>query len=95
MSIDSPTYVTGKPTNINPAALLRRADPAYQPPTWEDVRALKEISGETGGALAKRVDVDPRQFRRWTAPPDASNNRPIPYAAWRLLLLELGLAEAV
>lgn len=93
MSIEHPKYSTGNKQSINPSALLRRSEPGYQHPTWEDVRALKEISGETGGDLARRVDVDPRQWRRWTAPPNANNSGSIPYAAWRLLLLELNIVQ--
>jgi hypothetical protein len=77
---------------LRPGTLLRFTDPAYEAPTHEDLRALKEISGKTGGELAALVGLqDARTFRKWTAPPEANQRAQIPYAAWRLMLIELGM----
>src|SRR5690625_5728177 len=94
MSEGDPLYRTANSdTAITPRALLRSDDPAYQRPTYQDLRALKDRSGETGGSLAQRLAVDPRTWRKWTAPPEAKNAQQIPYAAWRLLLVERGVVE--
>ncbi|WP_085944393.1 hypothetical protein [Hahella chejuensis] len=67
------------------------ASPNYHPPKESDVRLLLRIAGLTGAEAGKLVGVDARSVRRWCAPPDTSNHRPIPYSAWRLLLIEAGL----
>lgn len=36
---------------------------------------------------------DQRTWRRWSQDSDAPGSRQIPYSAWRLLLLELGLTK--
>src|SRR5690625_1310334 len=96
MSEEYPTYRTANSdTEVNPRTLLRSTDPGYERPTYADLRALKDRSGETGGRLAQRVGVDPRTWRKWTAPPEAKNAQQIPYAAWRLLLVELGVVEGL
>lgn len=77
---------------LRPGTLLRFTDPGYEPPTHEDLRTLKTLSGKTGGELAALVGLqDARTFRKWTAPPDANQRAQIPYAAWRLMLIELGM----
>jgi len=93
MSEEIPSYGANTAAKIKPACLHRYSDPEYQPPGYEDVVALKSVSGRTGGDLAKLAGVEPRTFRKWVAPPDARNSAKIPYSAWRLLLIELGLVE--
>lgn len=78
---------------LNPNSLYRSVDVRYEAPTFEDVRALKALSGETGSGLASRLGVDPRAWRRWAAPPESASAQAIPYPAWRLLLIELGVVE--
>src|SRR5690554_1449059 len=78
---------------VNPSSLYRSVDARYKAPTFEDVRALKALSGETGSELAARLGVDARAWRRWTAPPGSVSAHAIPYPAWRLLLIELGVVE--
>ena len=83
--------VPGRP-KLRPGTLLRFTDPAYEAPTHEDLRALKELSGKTGGELSAIAGLqDSRTFRKWTAPPEANQRSQIPYAAWRLILIELGM----
>lgn len=95
MSEDHAIYkVDGTPPEIRPAALLKFDDPGYQPPTPADVRALKAASGLTGRELCILVGIeDQRTWRRWSQDSDAPGSRQIPYSAWRLLLLELGLTK--
>ena len=78
--------------SLPPGTLLKFTDDNYQEPTAEDVRTLRALSGLTGRELAELAGIaDQRTFRRWTTPPGASGARQIPYAAWRLLLIETGM----
>ncbi len=70
------------------------SDPEYQPPTWEDMRALMLLQGWTGSDVALITGVQGRTVRKWASPPNTSNHTQIPYAAWRLLLLEARLASS-
>lgn len=72
-------------------SLLPFNSPEYQPPSWVEVRAVVRRLRMTGSELADFVGVQPRTVRKWLAPPDAANNSPIPYAAWRLVLVEAGI----
>ena len=90
MSEDHALYrVNAKPGNLPAGTLLKYHDPGYQDPTANDVRTLKDISGKTGRELGEIAGVEPRTFRKWTAPETANQKTKIPYAAWRLLLIEL------
>tara|TARA_R110000772_G_scaffold155953_1_gene267037 strand:+ start:2103 stop:2459 length:357 start_codon:yes stop_codon:yes gene_type:complete len=93
MSEDHAKYtVSTAPPALRPGTLLRFTDAGYQAPGAQDVRTLKAISGKTGRELTELVGIaDQRTFRKWTAPEGASQRSQIPYAAWRLLLIELGL----
>ena len=72
--------------------LLKFTDPEYQAPTHEDVKALKKQSGKTGKQLCTLAGIqDQRTFRRWMSPPDQPGAKQIPYANWRLMLIELEL----
>jgi hypothetical protein len=75
-----------------PASLLPFSDPGFVAPTHADVRALTQRYKLTGAAVAQLTGVLPRTVRKWLAPPNVANHSPIPYAAWRLLLIEVGLA---
>ena len=55
------------------------------PPTPTQIRAAAKKANLTGSQAAALVGVTSRTWRRWT-----SGERPIPYAAWRLLLIETG-----
>lgn len=95
MSESIPRYNVSAGPRLRPATLLRQDEPGFDPPTYEDVQALSAASGLTGGTLANLAGLsNARSFRRWTAPPGAKNSTPIPYAAWRILLIETGLLPA-
>jgi len=83
--------VSGLPRSPRQATLLRQVDPEYDPPTCEDLRIVMRTAQLTGPAVAARTGVSPRTVRKWTSAPDTANYVPIPYAAWRLLLLEVKL----
>lgn len=68
--------------------LLPFSNPNYMHPTWEDVRALMLVVGWTGGEVAQITGVHGRTVRKWASSPDVSNHADIPYAAWRLLIIE-------
>lgn len=75
-------------TRIRKEARLPFDHPNYQHPTHKDVRYLKEETGKTAAELAKMVGAsEPRTIRRWMEDPGTTGSRPIPYAAWRLLLV--------
>jgi len=86
------TYHTGAPT-LRPETCFKFDHPEYDPPNDSDVRALKELTGMTGGELARMVGVDARTWRAWSAPQSAERRQRIPYAAWRLLLIECGFVK--
>jgi hypothetical protein len=74
------------------ATLRLYADPAYRPPTPEEIRSVMRILGKTAEQLALLVGVrDGRAVRRWLAPTAAKSHAQIDYAIWRLMLLEAGL----
>lgn len=77
--------------DLTKAALLPYGDPEYREPSWLDVRALIQQMGLTGSQVADLVGVGSRSVRKWTSPPETANHAPIPYAAWRLLLIAAGL----
>ncbi len=79
---------------ITESALLAFTDDCYTHPTAADVRALKALSGLTGRELCLLAGVeDSRTWRRWSQGEGEQGARKIPYSAWRLLLIELGLAN--
>lgn len=81
-------------THPAPATLHVYADPAFQMPAPEDVRAVIQLLGLTGDQVAGLVGVrDGRAVRRWVAPQGSKTHAQIDYAAWRLLLLEAGLVQ--
>lgn len=77
----------------NPATLRLFRDPAFVAPSYCDVRIITPRHELTGSAVARIMGVTPRTVRKWLAPPNAQNHSPIPYAAWRLLLIEMGIVE--
>ena len=92
MTEEHAEYKVGGQPKVSPGALKKFTDPGYRPPTAEDVRALKAISGLTGKELCALAGVeDHRTWRRWSQDPEQAGARQIPYSTWRLLLLELGL----
>ena len=80
----------------------RFSDPGYIPPTWSDLRDLMALMGWQGADVAaitgaaSTAKAGSRTVRRWTADPDKTQEaRNIPYAAWRLLLIESGIVGKV
>ena len=67
---------------INPNSQLPFYHSNYQQPTFEELRVVMKSQGWTGAKVAALVGVDSRTVRRWTG-----NERPVPYSAWRLLLI--------
>lgn len=63
----------------------------WQQPTPGEVRELLSSQGWTGSQAAKIAGVATRTVRHWVAPIEQNGARPIPYAAWRLFLIEAGL----
>ncbi len=78
-------------SDLNERTLLLYHDPRYQPPTPTDVRNVIRHLGLTGSEVAARVGVSADTVRKWQATPDSPSFKPIPYAPWRLLLIEAGL----
>ena len=80
----------------------RFSDPGYEPPTWKDLRDLMAATGWKGADVAAITgaasthNAGSRTVRKWTADPDNTKEaRNIPYAAWRLLLIESGVIGEV
>lgn len=67
---------------------LRFSDPAYTPATADDLRELMRQTGLTGSQTARLIGVNSRTIRKWTTSEGMPNSAEIPYAAWRLLLIE-------
>lgn len=82
--------VSGLFEGPNPAALLPFHDPQFTAPTYLDIRAITHKYGLSGADVSRITGVLPRTVRKWLAPPDAANHTDVPYAAWRLLLIETG-----
>jgi hypothetical protein len=80
-------------TGPNPMSLLPFHDPAYESPTNEDLRAITQRFSLSGAGVARLTGVLSRTVRKWMSAPTVSNHSPIPYAAWRLLLIESGTVQ--
>jgi DNA-binding transcriptional regulator YiaG len=76
--------------SLRPSTLRRYTDPEYSAPTWEDVQFFMHLAQLSASGVADLVGVSSRTVRKWTSPTGSPNNAPIPYAAWRLLLVEKG-----
>jgi hypothetical protein len=59
-------------------------------PTAEEVRALASLAGLSGSQVARLVGSTPRKFRAWVGGEDG-----MPWAAWHVLAIYVGLAEPV
>jgi hypothetical protein len=75
---------------LRPETLLRYTDERYSAATWEDVRDFMRLTELTGSRAGEIVGVSARKIRRWLCAPGSEDYQPIPYAVWRLLLLETG-----
>ena len=77
---------------LRPGTLLLITDPAYRAPNPREVRAMLKVANITASIAGKITGRPSRTVRKWTSEPDSENYQAIPYSAWRLLLLETGLA---
>lgn len=87
MSEQSPQYKVQGKTEIRHGCRLPFSDQQYEPPTSEEVRQALKHGGLTGAAAGQLLGVGGRTVRKWTG-----GERDIPYSAWRLLLIHVGLA---
>ena len=86
------TYkVEGDHLPLESGIFYKYDSPEYSHPTPDNVRQLLKQAGITGSKAASIVGVHGRTIRKWTAEEGSPNHRTIPYAAWRLLLIEAGL----
>ena len=80
-------------------SMLRYSNPRYRDPTPDDVESLLHICGWSQSEVAERLGITstPGQgsstVRKWKTPTSEPNYRQIPYAAWRLWLLESELVK--
>lgn len=86
-----PYFVSGQQVDPNENTLLLYTDICYEPPSVTDLRSVIRKLGLSGSEVASRVGVSPDNVRKWQATRDSPNHKQIPYAAWRLLLIEAGL----
>lgn len=79
-------------------SVLPYSHPDYEPPTPEEVSfviAVAELS-QRKAALVTGAQANVKgsaTIRRWKTPSTSESHRPIPYAAWRLLLEYAGIAS--
>lgn len=57
-------------------------------PSPDEVRAVLRMSNWSGEEFSKRIGVENRTVRRWTA-----GDKPINYSAWCVLCLQAGLGH--
>lgn len=76
-------------------ATLKRFDaPGYKPPDRDDLRAVMRRLDMNANQVAALVGLlHGRAVQRWLAEPTSKTWAPIPYAPWRLLLLEAKLVQ--
>ena len=73
-------------------------DPYYQPPNASEIQMLFDIAGWNQNEAADVLGVSggmkgSASIRRWKTDPDSPSFRAIPYATWRLALLEAGVVK--
>ncbi len=83
MTQERAVYGADSKQGVRQECRLPFADERYQAPTPAEVRAIISHLRLTGSEAGRLTGVNGRTIRKWTG--DASN---IPYAAWRLLLIE-------
>lgn len=87
--------VSGLPEGPRSVTLLPYHAPGFVTPTDIGMRALTQRHALTGSALARITGVSPRTVRKGHAPPEVEHHSPVPYAAWRLLLIETGTVAPI
>jgi DNA-binding transcriptional regulator YiaG len=102
MSENHATYRVSAKKRLTANALKRRAcckpysDERYRAPSADEITALIENTGWTQQQFAQVVGVSTSSggsstIRRWKSEEGSESYRAMPYAAWRLALLESGL----
>lgn len=76
---------------------LPACHPDFKLPTPEEVAALRELLGFSRLELSKFANVALSQkgsgaVRKWESPSSSSENRPINYGVWRMMLYAAGVA---
>ena len=80
----------GAQTDIPAATLQLYGEPDYRPPNPDEIREALRRGGLTGSRAGELLGVNGRTIRKWTG-----GEQTMPYSAWRLLLIYIGLAEPV
>ena len=96
MSEAKPVYQDSEAFNIEGFRTLpcsqHKDSPDYQPPTPEQVKTLRNYLNLSQVACARltgasyQPDKGSSTVRKWETATDNRNHKPIPYAAWRLML---------
>lgn len=85
----APYLVSGLSEDPNRCTLLKYTDPDFSEPTQRDILCvIRKLGNLTGSEIAGRAGVDSRTVRKWLSPPESPNHKHMPYAVWRLLLIE-------
>ncbi len=91
--------MTQNHSGLPDVVLLEFTEKDFRPPTPDEIRlafglCLKKNGDKyTGKDIADLLGVNPRTTRRWLSV-DPVERRDIPYAAWRLVLVAIGLVPA-
>jgi hypothetical protein len=100
-----PFYDTGGslPSSLdgfkNRPCALPFGNPAYAPPTPQEVDRLIKLAGWSQTGVARLVGVTfnlkkgSSTIRKWRANVEKDDARQIPYSAWRLMLLYAGVVS--
>jgi hypothetical protein len=90
---DSPRSMTADQVRqelaLDRPGLFDQYSPDWQPPSVAEFRELLRVAGLSGSQAGLLVGVEQRRIRKW-----AGGEGEVPYAAWRLLSIYAGLAEA-
>jgi hypothetical protein len=62
----------------------------YETPTPEELKKFMGSNNLTGADIAALAGVTPRAARRWVEPANQKGSRPIPWAAWGMVLILTG-----
>lgn len=62
----------------------------YETPAPEELKEFMRKNNLTGADIAALAGVTPRAARRWVEPANQKGSRPIPWAAWAMILILTG-----
>ncbi|WP_149983326.1 helix-turn-helix domain-containing protein [Pseudoalteromonas rhizosphaerae] len=103
MSELNKTYNAGtSPTTLdgfkNRAFAKSNESGEYEPPTPQDIKALRQLMGWSQTDVARIVGVSwnhkgSTAVRKWETAPDKKEHNKISYSAWRGLLCRAGIVE--